>query len=280
MKTINKIVLFISLSLIIFSCHTSELENIIYIKIKGSDTMLILTRLWAQEYMKQNKHISIYTEGGGSATGFRALIDGEADICAASRPMRAAEVRLLAEQHSKLGIAFMVAKDALSIYLHPQNPIQDLTSNQLKDIYTGKITNWKEVGGEDEKILVLNRSPNSGTYIYFNDHVMSGEPFQSNSVTLPSTNAIVKMVEANKNAIGYGGTAYGENVKHCKVDNIDPTIENVRNNTYPISRYLYLYTIDNPKGAVKDFIDWVSSMPGQSIVAKVGYIPLWNSNSN
>lgn len=276
---LKSILIFMSI-FVVSSCNTTSQKNITYIFIKGSDTMLILTRLWAQEYMKLYNNTSIYTEGGGSASGITSLIEGNIDICAASRPMKAFEVRQLAEKHSRLGISFLVGKDALSIYLNPENPVNNLTFKQLQDIFTGKITNWSDIGGPDKKIDVFSRSPNSGTFLYVKDHILDGKDFLDNAQIFNTTNAIIKAIEQNKFAIGYGGIAYGENIKHVFINNIAPTVANVKNNTYPLSRYLYFYTIDSPKGEIKEFIDWVLSQPGQTIVAKSGYIPLWNMSKN
>lgn len=277
----KKYILITLFLLLVYSCSQSTQNKIHYIHIKGSDTMLILTRLWAQEYMNINKNVSIYTEGGGSASGIKALIDGKIDICAASRPMKAFEVRQLAEAHSRLGISFYVAKDALSIYLHPENPIGNLKMQQLEKIYTGKISNWKELGGSNQPIYLASRSPNSGTYSYFKEHVLNGNAFSDSIHIYTTTNTVIKSVEQNKYAIGYGGIAYGESIQHARINGVEPTVENVKNNVYPISRYLYFYTIDSPKGEVKEFIDWVLSHDGQTVVAKSGYIPLWTlANKN
>jgi phosphate transport system substrate-binding protein len=234
---------------------------------------------WAEEYMKQHTDISIYAEGGGSARGLQHLIEGEIDICASSRPMLPFEVRQLAEKHQRLGISHLVAKDALSIYLHPSNPVTDLTLKQLKDIFSGKIENWSQLGGKDITILVLTRSPNSGTYLYFKEHVLDDEEYTENAEIYFSTQALIDEIAENENAIAYGGTAYGDKVLHCRIDGIEPTIDNVIQDKYPIARYLYLYTIDTPKGHIKDFIDWILDMPGQVIVAQVGYIPLFKTDS-
>jgi phosphate transport system substrate-binding protein len=237
--------------------------------------MYILTVRWAEEYMKQNPHISIYVEGGGSAEGIKSLIRGEIDIGSSSRPMLPFEVRQLAEKHQLLGIVHLVAKDALSIYLHPANPIRNLSLEQLKQIYTGEIKNWSKIGGKEQHIRVLTRSPNSGTYSYFKEHVLLGEDYSQGANIHYSTQSVVDDVNENENAIGYGGTAYGERVIHSKINGIEPTIDNVLKDAYPIARYLYLYTLDTPKGYIKDFIDWILDMQGQVIVAKVGYIPLF-----
>jgi len=244
------------------------------IRIMGSDTMLILASRWAEEYMKISPNTSVYVEGGGSQKGFEALIKGKADICSASRPVLADEARLLAERYQKIGMNFLVAKDALSIYVHPANPVNNLTIEQLAKIYKGEITNWSQVGGKMSPILLLTRSPNSGTYIYFREHILEGEPYSPFAQNLTSTSAIVKAVQENEDAIGYGGLAYGKEIVHCRINNVEPTEENVRNDRYPITRYLYFFTIDTPRGVVRQFINYTLK-EGQTVIRDVGYIPLW-----
>ena len=258
----------------IVNCNPFYHRKAEIVRIKGSDTMLILATRWAEEYMKLNPNISVYVEGGGTEKGVEALIKGKADICAASRPLRAQEARLLAEKHRYIGISHLVAKDALSVYLNPENPVQNLNLKQLKQIFKGEITNWNQVSGNNDPILVLIRSPNSGTHPYFKEHVLEGEPYSQFAQVMPTTSAVVKAVAENKEAIGYGGTVYGTNLIHCQINGIAPTEENVRNDSYPIIRYLYLYTTNTPRGEVKSFIDWVLK-DGQKIVKEVGYIPLW-----
>lgn len=239
--------------------------------------MNIMALHWAESYMIEHSDISVYTEGGGSAQGFQALIEGETDICTSSRPMLPHEVRQLAEKHQRLGIAHLVAKDALSIYINPSNNVPSLTIKQLKDIYTGKVVNWKDVGGTDNAINVYTRSPNSGTFLYFKEHVLDNDAYAEGAILKYSTQTIVDAVFEDDYGIGYGGTAYGEKVTHCKIEGIAPTVSNVIHDNYQLSRYLYLYTLDTPKGYIKDFIDWVLDQPGQVIVAKVGYIPLFKT---
>jgi len=237
--------------------------------------MRILALRWAEEYMLTQRDISVYPEGGGSVQGIKSLIKGEIDICTASRPMLPSEVRQMAEQHNKLGIAHLVAKDALSVYINPANPIRSLTLSDLEKIFTGKVKNWRNFGGPDLPIHVINRSPNSGTFLYFREHVLYDQPYRDDAIIKNSTQEIVNAVLADTAAIGYGGIAYGEKVIHAKINGIAPTMENVNNDLYPIIRYLYLYTIDTPAGHIKEFIDWVLDVPGQAVVARVGFIPLW-----
>ena len=270
---ISFILIIIAFSGIETACHTHRQAR--YIHSKGSDTMLILMRSWAESYMKNHNDISFYVEGGGSAQGIKALINSEINICASSRTMLPGEVRQLAERYNRLGIAFLVAKDALSIYINKKNPVTNLSMEDLKGIFTGNIVNWRTVGGKDLPINVISRSPNSGTFLYFKEHVLQDQPYTASAIIKNTTNEVVQAVYDNEAAIGYGGTAYGELVRHCRIENIQPTIENVHNDSYPIIRYLYLYTVDIPEGAIKEFIDWTLSPEGQAIVAKVGFIPLW-----
>ncbi len=236
--------------------------------------MVILAQRWAEEFMKQHGGIAVYVEGGGTATGVEALIKGKIDICTASRPLRSTEARRLAESHQSLGLATLAAKDGLSIYLHPDNPVRNLTLAQVQGIFTGKITNWREVGGENDAIVALSRSPNSGTYLYFQEHVLEGQEYGAHVIVLPTTLAIVAEIGKNPQAIGYGGLAYGRQLVHCNIDGVAPTEENVRKNAYPIARYLYLYTIQKPQGVVKLFMDWVLSQEGQRLIKEIDYIPL------
>ena len=259
--------------LLIFSCSRYvNHENTI--RISGSDTMRLLVSQWVQEYNEVKPTITVRVKSEGTANGIRALISGKADICAASRPLRAEEVRLLAEKYKKIGMSTLVAKDALSIYINPENPVRNLTLNQLRDIFKGDITNWAAAGGLNEMIQVITRSPDSGTYLYFREHILKGDSFTSSAIQKDRTDEIVRAVIENRNAIGYGGLAYGKNIVHCNVNGVEPTIENVKNDTYPIIRYLYLYTIEKPQGNVKEFIDWILK-DGQKVVEGVGYIPLW-----
>ena len=269
---------FVALLILLFiACSTLPRHESPIIRIKGSDTMFLLTRHWAEQYMREHPNISVYVQAGGTGTGTIALAKGEADICTASRPLRPDEVHMLAEKFGTVGIAVLVAKDAISIYLHPKNPLKDLSLEQLKSIYTGKFTNWKQVGGFDQPILLLNRMPNSGTYVYFQEHVLGGENYRPDAKTLATTAAIVRTVEKNVNAIGFGGIGYESPDMHCSVSGIEPTVENVMNDRYPITRYLYFYTINTPRGNVKKFIDWVLGAEGQSIVRQEGYFSIWNA---
>ena len=248
------------------------------LKIKGSDTMLPLVRFWADVYMIENPNISIYVEGGGTATGMQALARGEVDICMASRTILPKEAQQLVSEFGTIGVAIRVAKDALSIYVHPENPVKNLTIEQIRDIYTGVIKSWASVGGDDMPIQLLNRLPTSGTFAYFQEHVLEGGAFSPESTALPTTKAMIETVAKNKYAIGYGGIAFETNVFHCDINGVEPSKDNVFNDSYPLARYLYLYTVDNPHGKTQDFINWVLSEHGQDIVKWVGYFPIWQND--
>jgi phosphate binding protein len=245
------------------------------VRVKGSDTMFILTRRWADRFMETHAGISVAVEGGGSGGGVRALIDGRAEICATSRPLLPAEVRELQETRGSLGVSVLCAKDALSIYLHPRNPVRNLTLAQVGGILDGRIRDWSEVGGGDGAIRVYGRKPGSGTYTFLADHVLGGGAYRPDAVALDGTAEVVAAVAADRLGFGYGGFAYGAGVVQCVVDGVPPTPATVRHGTYPISRYLYLYTAEPPVGDAKVFVDWVLSREGQEIVAATGYIPLW-----
>ncbi|MBI1803980.1 MAG: phosphate ABC transporter substrate-binding protein [Ignavibacteriae bacterium] len=248
--------------------------------IKGSDTMVILAQRWAEVYMSKHQGVTIQVTGGGSGTGISALINGTTDICNSSRPMKKSEKEKLKQRFSTLGVEIKAAKDGLAIYVNETSPVKELTIAQLKGIYTGRITNWKDVGGADVKIILYGRENNSGTYVYFKDNVLEGEDYSSTMQSMPGTAAVVNAIAKDKFGIGYGGAAYGKGIKFVKVKRdansagYEPTAESVKNGDYPITRYLYMYTRSKPSGVMKDFIDWTLSQEGQDIVGKVGYFPV------
>jgi phosphate transport system substrate-binding protein len=213
--------------------------------------------------------------GGGTGEGIRALIAGSVEIAAASRPLSPEEVERLYERTGALGVGHRCALDGLSIYLHPDNPVRSLTLLQLKAIFTGRIGTWAKLGGPDAPIEVLTRQPSSGTYRLFQELVLDEEPFSERAVALPTTAAIVDALRADPHAIGFGGIGYGADLVHCAVEGVAPNAATVRDGTYPLARYLYLYTARPPAGAVKAFVDWVLSPAGQRAVADAGYVPLW-----
>ncbi len=250
------------------------------VTVKGSDTMVILGQRWAEAYMAKNPDAVIQVTGGGSGVGIAALINGTTDICQASRPIKPKETQSLKARFNSTGVEIPVARDGLTVYLNEGNPVGEMTMQQLAAIYLGEITNWKDVGGPDAKIIVYGRENSSGTYVYFKDHVLQGEDFAPQVQTLPGTAAIVNAIAKDKDGIGYGGAAYAKGVKYCalKADANSPAIlpdfEHVVDGTYPLSRYLFWYVRNKPKGEMKNFVDWVLSADGQKVVGEVGYFPV------
>ena len=248
--------------------------------VKGSDTMVILGQRWAELYMNANQGSIIQVTGGGSGTGIAALINGTTDVCMSSRPMKADEKRKLRDRYQTMGIEIAVAKDGLAVYLHETSPVKELSIEQIRDIYTGAITNWRAVGGPDAPIVLYGRENSSGTYVYFKDNVLLGRDFSARCQTLPGTAAVVNAVAKDPNGIGYGGAAYAKGIKDCAVKKdaaspaVLPSAATVKDGSYPVSRDLYLYTRVKPSGDAKKFIDWVLSDAGQAIVTQVGYFPV------
>lgn len=255
-------------------CGVKPIE-VAVITIKGSDSMLQLTENLAEEYMKLNPGISIYVYGGGTSEGVKALIKNEVDICTASRNLKPDEAKDLADYYGSIGLFYLVAKDALSIYLNKNNPVNDISISQLKELFNCNITNWKKLGGKDQDVKLVTRNPNSGTYLYFKEHVLEGEEYCDRVIIQSTTKDVIEYVEDYVSAIGYGSMGYGANVTHAKINGIEPSEKNVQNDTYPITRYLHFFTTQLPKGAVKEFVNWVLSPEGQKIVKQSGFIPLW-----
>jgi phosphate transport system substrate-binding protein len=250
------------------------------ITVKGSDTMVILAQRWAEKYMVAHPDVVIQVTGGGSGVGISALINGATDICNASRPMKPSEFDKLKQRYGTRGVEIKSALDGLSVYANAECPVQELSLGQLKDIYTGKITNWKDIGGPNAKIILYGRENSSGTYVYFKDNVLMGDDYTSTVQSMPGTAAVVNAVAKDKNGIGYGGAAYGKGIREVKVKKdatspaYAPTVENIKSGDYPISRYLYMYVRNRPTGALKNYIDWTLSEEGQKIVSEVGYFPI------
>jgi len=248
--------------------------------VKGSDTMVILGQRWAEVYMSAHPGTIIQVTGGGSGTGFAALINGTTDICQASRPIKEEERKQVEERFGAPPHETVVARDGLAIYLHADNPVAELTLAQLRHIYGGRITRWNGVGGPNAPIVLYGRENSSGTYEYFKEHVLEKGDFAVSVQTLPGTAAVVNAVARDRNGIGYGGAAYLKGVKECavKVDESSPatlpTAENVRSRAYPISRELYFYSRKVPEGPMKAFVDFALSDPGQKLVTEVGYFPV------
>jgi phosphate transport system substrate-binding protein len=256
---------------------TAQRRNI---TVKGSDTMVILGQRWAEVYMQKHPGVAIQVTGGGSGTGIAALVNGTTDIAESSRPIKDKEVAAVREKRGLPVLELPVAVDGLAVYVHSSNPVQELSLAQLKAIYTGAIRNWSQVGGKDERIVLYSRENNSGTYVYFKEHVLENADFFPAAQTLPGTAAVINAVARDPRGIGYGGIAYGAGIKHLRVKKdanspaVEPTLENVLAAKYPISRHLYWYFAGTPTGEVRRFIEWVLSPEGQQVVERVGYYPL------
>ncbi|MGE5138619.1 MAG: PstS family phosphate ABC transporter substrate-binding protein [Rudaea sp.] len=252
---------------------------------KGSDTLVNVALAWAEAYMKLHPEVRISVTGGGSGTGIAAMINGTVDIANASREMKKEEIAA-AKANGFSPTEIVVARDAIAIVAHLSNPVDGLTLQQLSDIYTRKITNWKEVGGEDRPIVLLSRESNSGTYVYFLENVVrlgdskSTALFSPETLLMPSSEGISTEVRQNPNAIGYDGLGYvtpdqkvlavARDASHPYVK---PSVETVNSGEYPISRPLYMYTSGPPEGQVKAYLDWILQ-DGQAIVSKLGFVPL------
>lgn len=247
--------------------------------IKGSDTMVILAQRWAEGFMAANAGRTLQVSGGGSGTGIAALINGTADIANASRPMKERERAQVQERRGGEAHETRVALDALAVYVPTASPIQSLTIPQIRGIFRGQITNWNEVGGPDHEIILYSRENNSGTYAYFKEHVLQDMDFAPNVQTLPGTAAVINAISRDPFGIGYGGIAYSQGARAIRVaaegaEPVEPNLENATSGRYPLSRFLYVYTVGEPTGLAREYIDFVLSQAGQSIVEGVGYYPL------
>ena len=254
----------------------------------GSDTMVNLAQAWAEEYAKVQPGVSVEVSGGGSGTGIAALENGTVDIANASRKIEPQEVVAAKKNTGKEPREFMVGFDALAVYVSKSNPMEEITFAQLADIFGegGKVTKWSEIGvklpaGADE-IIRVSRQSNSGTYVYFREAVLGkGRDFKLGSRDMQGSKDVVELVSKTPTAIGYSGMGYATpDVKMLKVARkagdqaYAPTVENTLNHTYPIARPLFMYTLGEPTGAVKAYLDWVHAPAGQEIVRKSGYVPL------
>lgn len=248
--------------------------------------MVNLALKWAEEYQALHPEIRISVTGGGSGTGISALLSNTVDIANASRKIKDAE-RETAESNQVHPVEFIVAQDAIAVIVHPDNPVSQLTLAQLSDIFTGKITNWQMLGGEDRPIVKVSRETNSGTHVYFLESVIrmgDGDDkriFSADTLLLPSSEGIIAEVSSNPNAIGYDGLGYiTHDVKMIGVavtvgeGYILPSKETTQNGTYPISRDLYIYTNGEPEGFILDYINWIFSDAGQAIVSELGFVPV------
>jgi phosphate transport system substrate-binding protein len=259
-----------------------------YIQNKGSDTIVNLALAWAERYQSEHPDISISVTGGGSGTGIAALINGTVDIANASRAMTADEIKQ-AKANGVTPVEFVISRDAIAVVVNPENPVRRLTLQQISDIYSGKINNWTGVGGDDRPIIRLSRETNSGTHVYFLQTVIRlGDSknttlFSTDTLLLPSSEGIINEVRQNPNAIGYDGLGYIPPdltnsviavARDASGPYVVPSIATVNDNSYPVARDLYMYTAGEPSGAIKDYLNWILSPEAQTIVAKLGFVPV------
>lgn len=260
-----------------------------FIDVTGSNTVTPISTLFAENFMDANPQVNVAVSGPGSGAGIAALINGTTDICQSSRPIKQSEI----EQASAKGIDVnetRIATDAIAVIVNPSNPVDELTVEQLSGIYTGAITNWKELGGNDASIVALARDTNSGTHVYFKEAIvqMDGTPRKDTSLEyggsvqlLPSTSTGVTQVAQNQNAIFYIGLGYMEDtVKALGIKKTSdalpvlPSLQTALDDTYPVSRGLFYYTDGEPEGLIKSFIDFALSDEGQELVESAGFVPL------
>ena len=259
---------------------TTSIQN------KGSDTIVNLALAWAEEYQKINPQVSISVTGGGSGTGIAALSNNTVDIANASRPIKPEEIEQI-QANGVDPIEFIIARDAIAVIINPNNPVNELSMQQISDIFSGKYNNWSELGGEDRPIVRLSRETNSGTHVYFLEEVLrlgdkeNNTLFSTDTLLLPSSEGITAEVRDNPNAIGYDGLGYvTHEVKVVAVaaepggEYVFPSADSVNNQTYPIARDLYMYSAGIPTDVEQAYLDWILSARAQEIVKELGFVPL------
>lgn len=250
------------------------------ITMKGSDTMVNLASCWAEAYMKKNPGVTIAVTGGGSGVGITALINGATDICLSSRKMSEKEIASLQEQRKENAREIVVAGDAVAVFVHPDCPLQELTLEQLRDIYRGKITNWKELGWEDREIIPYGRENTSGTYVYFKEKVLKKEDFRPDVLALSGTSGVVHAVANDRWGIGYGGIGYVHGVRSVGIKETEtspavlPSAQTFEDGSYPLARPLFFYVLESRLPEVQHLIDWILSEEGQNICLEQGYFPI------
>lgn len=253
---------------------------------KGSDTIVNLALAWAEAYRDIQPDVSIAVTGGGSGTGIASLINGTVDIANASREMKDSEI----EQARANGIEpveHLIAIDALAVIVNPENPVDQLTIDQIADIFTGRITNWKDVGGNDQDIVLVSRETNSGTHVYFLEEVVrkgdgdNTDIFAPQTLLMPSSVGITSEIQRNPRAIGYDGLGYVTEhekmlgvAKDADSPYVLPSVASGSDGSYPVARGLYMYTAGEPTGTIADYIAWIKGPAGQQIVADLGFVPL------
>jgi len=282
-------------SLLVFTCSNSQTGSTRVqsasasgktIQIIGSDTMVNLVQAWAEAFSPLHPSVNMSIRGGGSGTGLAALVNNSCDLAMSSRPISEKEITG-AQQNNIEPKEWKVGLDGLVVIVHPQNPVSSLCLDQVRDIFLAKITDWKELGGDGGKIVILSRESNSGTYLFFKEHVLrrgdkkNTDEFSPDALLMPSSQAIVNEVSQNPHAIGYVGLGYiSPKLKALSIAKnttsmaIQPSIKHVADDSYPISRPLFFYTNGNPQTEIKEFLDFALSTEGQAIVVKTDFVPV------
>ncbi len=251
------------------------------LQIKGSDTMVNLVQAWAEAFMAQHPQVTIAVTGGGSGTGIAALIGGTCDLAASSRAMSDKERAQAAAQGHTVR-EWKVALDGLAVAVHPANPVKRLTLQQLADLFTGRIRTWSAVNGSARAVVLLSREVNSGTHVYFKEHVLGpGKEFAPEALLMPSSQAIADEIATNPDAVGYYGMGYLNSrnsvvsvAKTPEGPYVEPSIASVQAGTYPIARPLLLYSRDESQGLTQAFLSFTLSPDGQAIVQQTDFVPL------
>ena len=255
---------------------------------KGSDTMVNLAQAWAEEYKKVAPDVAVEVSGGGSGVGIAALEKGTIDIANASRNMKPEEIEAAKKNTGKEPKEFIVGYDALAIYVHKDNPMNEITLDQIAQIYVegGKLTKWADLGvtipgAADDEIVRVSRQSSSGTYEFLREHVLNKKDFKLGSRDMNGSKEVVELVASTLTAIGYSGMGYATPaVKMLKVKKTasdpayEPNVANTLAKTYPIARSLQVYTLGEPQSSIKKYIDWMMSDAGQKVVEATGYVPL------
>jgi phosphate transport system substrate-binding protein len=262
------------------------------IRVEGSDTMVNVAQAWAENYNKLQPSVSVQVLGGGSGVGIASLIDGNCDMANTSRKMKDDEITRAKEKQKATPVEHIVGYDSLAIYVHKDNPLETISLDDLAEIYGdgGKITKWSQLGVKlpsgTDKIVWLNRQSSSGTYAYFREAILGKKrDYKLGSINTSGSKDVIFLVANTPGAIGYSGMGYTTgDVKMLKVSRkkgepgVTPSIENAHNSTYPITRPLQIYTMGEPKGAVKAYMDWIDSKPGQQVVFDLGYVPVFKND--
>ena len=285
----REFIVFCVLLVLLVACRPAEGEAGeagVAIQNVGSDTIVNLALAWAETYQTQHPDVRIAVTGGGSGTGIAGLVNGTVDIANASRQVKPEEVEA-AQANDVTPIEHVIARDAIAIVVHPSNPVDNLTLQQLSDIFSGRIINWSEVGGDDRPVVLLSRESNSGTHVYFLEQVVRlGDKrgvtlFSPDTLLMPSSEGISVEVRQNPNSIGYDGLGYVTPDQKTIAVAADPggpfvlpTVQTVNSGEYPIARDLYMYTAGEPQGTIAAYLNWIRSSEGQAIVGELGFVPL------